>query len=147
MALPANTPQWRSHRGRYHDHGEFHTTTVAAGTRPLYEPVFADGSRSAWFQLIQCRDRDGDSEGAFWRSFAVPDGVDKHLDGLAGVRRNEDGRRQESGAHPGLAGLRQAIATGKGKFQPALPVRFVRQFFEGLAAADGHGIVLRADQV
>jgi len=33
MALPANTPQWRSHRGRYHDHGEFHTTTLEGDQR------------------------------------------------------------------------------------------------------------------
>src|SRR5712692_3659529 len=63
------------------------------------------GWRSVELQLLKSGDGDGDGQSTFGVFFAVLNGVDEHLDGLSGIGRNKDGRGQEPGAHPGLAGL------------------------------------------
>src|SRR5258708_4972547 len=102
---------------------------------------------SARLQFMKRGDGDGDGQSALGGFFAVLNGVDEHLDGLSGVGRNEDGRGQEPGAHPGLAGLGQAVAAGERQFQPALAFRLVRQFFKGFPSSKGHRIILCANQV
>jgi len=48
---------------------------------------------------------------------------------------------------PGLARSWQAVATGKGQTEPALAGPIRSAIFEGSPCADGHRIILRANQV
>src|SRR5271170_5985126 len=74
------------------------------------------GRGLALLQVDESRDGNGNSERGFRQLFLFLKGVHEHLDGLAGVRRNENGGGKQATADPGRAGVWQAVATEERKF-------------------------------
>jgi len=99
-------------------------------------------------QFIQRGDRGGRNERAFPQLFSLLNALQKHFDGESGVRpaSRQWPRASRCGPRPGLF-LEGHRSPCERQSQPALAIGFIQQFLKRLARADGHGIVLRADQI
>src|SRR5271166_2464502 len=85
--------------------------------------------------------------GLLWRSFTVLQSIREHFHGLTGVRWNEDRGRKQAAANPSLPGVGKTVAAKVWEAKPTVALRFRGQFLERLARANGHGIVLRGNQI
>src|SRR6266403_140331 len=73
--------------------------------------------------------------------------VRDHRDGLPRVRRHDHRGLERSGTHPRRPRLWQSVHAGIREPQPLLPLFQIGHALKSLSRADGHCVILRADQI
>lgn len=68
-------------------------------------------------------------------------------DGFAATGRDDNGGFEVAGAHPGMAGAGDAVATGDGNGGEEFAIEVASKLVHGFFRAHGHDVVLRADHI
>src|SRR5262249_28901750 len=108
---------------RHYTPGEKRHKCRNASRKPIYQWVVVQEVSNElglfWVKFVQGRNRRRSDQCALRQVLAVLNVMQKHIHGQTSIRRRIDCCREQPAAHPRLARLRQAVATGEWKLKPS----------------------------